>query len=349
MRYSHCYIINFYLILLISLYLFGCSLHYDKAVQLEKEERWEEAAIEFRLASIEDPNNSKIKQALIRVNTHVSKENFETYKKYLNLKEFKKAYKRLEATLIQYPELKEAQLEKEQWKNILITGKVEFEFNKLFSNLRLADEMILQVKINTANNKILTGNISSETGIFFIEDVVYRINLTELAEYSINSIGLKIKRKSSSGIIHDEFKKFVNFRDLSPIQVIGKINKKPLFKPRNVLDHRPSLLTKKQERKAWFPPSLLSYKLRFLDDSIKIISKSNRNEFAPSVIYLNKSERNVNIDFGVNKLRMNDSNRKWSIQRKLYRNLEDDYYFSLASNLTLYQYLFYDRVFRFIN
>jgi len=334
---------------IIAFFFVGCSFHYDKGIQLEKEERWEEAAIEYRLASIEDPNNSKITKALSRVNIQVSRENFKTYKKYLKLKEFKKAYKRLEATLIQNPELNEALLEKKYWKSLLISGKVEFDFNKLFSNLRLADEMILQVKINTPNNKILTGNISGESGIFFIEDQVYRINLSQIVEYTINSIGLKIKRKSPSGILHNEFRKFVNFRELTPVQVIGKISKNTFKKQKNVLDHRASLITKKKDREAWFPSNLLSYKLQFLDDSVKIISKSNRNEFAPSVIYINNSERKVNIDFGVNMLRMNDYRRKWSIQRKLYRTLEDDYYNTLASNLTLYQYLFYDSVFRFIN
>ena len=87
----------------------------------------------------------------------------------------------------------------------------------------------------------------------------------------------------------------------------------------------------------------------FLDDSVKIISKSNRNEFAPSIIYINNSEQRFNIDFGVNVIRMDDFSRKWSIQRKLYRSIKDDYYNTLANNLTLYQYLFYDSVFRFIN
>ncbi len=341
--------IVFFLLFLISFLFLGCSIHYDKGIQLEKEKRWEESAIEYRLALIEDPNNLKIVKSLSRVNKHVSKENFKTYKNFLNLKYFKKAFKRLEATLMQDPELKEALLEKEHWKKILITGKVEFEFNKLFSNLRLADEMILQVKINTPNNKILTGNVSGETGIFFIEDLVYRIDLMQLTDYTINSIGLKIKRKSNSGIIHDEFKKFVNFSELTPIQVIGKIKNNTFKKPQNVLDHRPSLLTDNQDKKAWYPPKVLSYKLQFFEDSIKIISKSNRNEFAPSVIYLNQSDQKVNIDFGVNKLSMDDYKRKWSIQRKFYRNLEDDYYYLLANNLTLYQYLFYDSIFRFIN
>ena len=83
--------------------------------------------------------------------------------------------------------------------------------------------MILQVQINTSNRKLLTGNISSETGIFFLEDVVYRTQPDQLAEYTINSIGLKLKHKSSLGYIRNEFKKFINFRELFPLQVRGSI------------------------------------------------------------------------------------------------------------------------------
>tara|TARA_Y100001970_G_C14255325_1_gene874902 strand:+ start:5838 stop:6887 length:1050 start_codon:yes stop_codon:yes gene_type:complete len=337
----------FYIVLIFSIFVIGCSFHYDKGMQLEKEERWEEAAIEYHLASIENPKSLKILRALKRVYKNVSKENFEAYKSYLKEEEYNKAYKRLEAAINQDPGLSEAILEKKKWTRLLITGKIEFEFNKLFSNLRLADEMILQVKINTPKNKILTANISNETGIFFIEELDYGFNLTQIAEYTINCIGLKIKRKTPSGIIHDEFKKFVNFRELSPIQVIGKVNKNTYPIRKNILDHRPSLITDKKDKEAWYPPSLLSYKLQFKNNIVNIISESNRNEFAPSIIYFNKSEFRVSIDFGVNKLKMNELNRKWSIQRRLYRSKEDDYYYSLASNLTLYPYFFFDSIFQF--
>ena len=44
--------------------LVGCSFHYDQGIKLEQEQRWAEAAIEYRIAAIEDPDNEKIREAL---------------------------------------------------------------------------------------------------------------------------------------------------------------------------------------------------------------------------------------------------------------------------------------------
>ena len=208
--------------------------------------------------------------------------------------------------------------------------------------------MILQIRFNTPNGKILSGNISSETGIFFLEDVVYRTQAKQLAEYTINTIGLRIKRNSSLGYVRNDFKKFVNFRELSPLEVSGVITDNFLKTPQNVLDHRPVLISNKEALETWQPPRLVSYELRFDGDTIKIISASKRGEFAPAVLYLNKSDLRANLDFGVSKLKMDASGRKWSIRRKIYRSAEDDYFYSLSSNLSLNRYFYYDRVFRFI-
>ena len=122
-----------------------CSIHYDNGIQLEKEERWEEAAIEYRIALVQNPEDTKIREALKRMNFHVAQENFEMYQQYLKQREYHKAYRRLEAALSQNPELVEARSEMRHWWHLLITGKVDLEFNRFSSNLRLAEEMILQV------------------------------------------------------------------------------------------------------------------------------------------------------------------------------------------------------------
>ena len=328
--------------------LVGCSFHYDQGLELEKQGRWAEAAIEYRIATVENPDDEDFLAALKRMNVHVAQENFESYQQYLKIKEYHKAYRRLEATLIQNPQLSQAREEMKQWWHILITGKVELEFDRLLSNVRLAEEMILQIRFNTPNGKILIGNISSETGIFFLEDVIYRTQAKQLAEYTINTIGLKIKRKSSLGYVRNEFKKFLNFKKLSPLQVNGEITDNFLESPQNVLDHRPVLISKSQPKATWRPPRLVSYELQFDGDSIKVISESNRSEFAPSVLYLNKSDLRANLDFGVSQLKMDSSEQKWSIRRKNYRTTEDDYYYILFSNLSLNRYFYYDRVFRFV-
>ena len=332
----------------IPLLLFGCSFHYDQGLKLEKEKRWAEAAIEYRIAAIEDPENEEIREALKRMNLKVAAENFEIYKEYLEEKEFHKAFRRLETALSLNPDHSDARSEMNHWWHLLITGKVELEFSRLRSNLRLAEEMEMQVLINSPKGKILTGKISSESRIFFLEDVVYKASPQQIAEYSINTIGLKIKRKSSEGFLRTEFKKFVNFRELSPLQVAGWKNEEGFEAPKDTLDHRPVLLTNEKQLSPWNPPRLLTYELKFKGNIIKVISKTNRTEFAPEVLYLNKADRRANIDFGVYQLEMNGAGRKWSIRRKKFNDSGDDYFYGLSRNLSLNRYFYYDRVFRFI-
>ena len=172
--------------------LVGCSFHYDQGLKLEQEKRWAEAAIEYRIAAIEDPDNEEIREALARMNIRVARENFEIYKQYLKEKKYHKAFRRLTTALSLNPDHSDARSEINHWWHLLITGKVELEFSRFSSNLRLAEEMEMQVLINSPKGKILTGKISSESRIFFLEDVVYKALPQQLAEYSINTIGMKI-------------------------------------------------------------------------------------------------------------------------------------------------------------
>ena len=59
--------------------LFGCSFHYDQGMKMEQKQRWAEAAIEYRIAAIENPDNEEIREALARMNIRVAAENFEIY------------------------------------------------------------------------------------------------------------------------------------------------------------------------------------------------------------------------------------------------------------------------------
>ena len=181
---SYCHLSrSIFLLFLIPCFILGCSFHYDQGLELEKQKRWAEAAIEYRLAAVDNPDDEHISEALKRMNIIVAQENFESYKQYLKKKEFHKAYRRLESALIQNPKLIEAREEMQHWWHLLITGKIELEFKRFASNLRLAEEMFLLIRFNSPNGKLISGNISSETGIFFIEDVVYRAKAKQLAEY----------------------------------------------------------------------------------------------------------------------------------------------------------------------
>ncbi len=73
----------------------GCNYHYSRGVTLEAQERWEEAAIEYRLAYVDDPGDPDFVEALARTNKVVARENLDRYKAYLAEKQFQKAYARL--------------------------------------------------------------------------------------------------------------------------------------------------------------------------------------------------------------------------------------------------------------
>ena len=87
-------------ILLLSILLSGCSFHYDQGRQLESEGRWEEAAIEYHRAFVEDSEDQDVIEALKRVNRRVALENIERYRDYLQKREYRKAFTCLKNALI---------------------------------------------------------------------------------------------------------------------------------------------------------------------------------------------------------------------------------------------------------
>ena len=126
------------------------SFQYDQGLKLEKEKRWAEAAIEYRMAAIEDPENEEIIEALKRMNLKVAAENFENLQGVFKGKGISQSISQVRkrnislipTTVMLAPEMSH------RW-HLLITGKVELEFSRFGSNLRLAEEMEMQVLINS--------------------------------------------------------------------------------------------------------------------------------------------------------------------------------------------------------
>jgi len=56
-------ILNKLILFFVTSFIFGCSFHYDQGLQLEQEERWAEAAIEYRIALVENPEDTEIREA----------------------------------------------------------------------------------------------------------------------------------------------------------------------------------------------------------------------------------------------------------------------------------------------
>ena len=329
------------LLLFLSFIEIGCSYHYQQGKELELEKRWEEAAIEYRMAFVADPKDEDIIAALERANKQVAQDNMLRYREYLEQKQYKKAYRRLEAATLQDPSLQEAQKELKLWLKVLLAGKVEFEFDRLQSNIQLADEMQLQFLINTPTGKILTATISNESGLFFVEDLVYQQLTSTLTQYSVNSIGLKVSRKTSSGFNRKNFNKFINFRGIAADNVSGNLQEDSEV-VNNVLAHRPLLKTTSEvSEEPWIPPRLVRYQIALEGNKVQVLSESKRLEFVPEVLYVNRDQRRIFVDFGAYHLKMESQSRQWSIQRQNYQTTEDDYFYLFVKNLALNPYFFY--------
>ncbi len=335
------------LLFVISL-MIGCSYHFEDGQELEEKKRLEEAAIEYRLAFVEDPDDEKSRAALKRTNIQVSEKNFQRYLDYLSKKEFKKAYRRLEAAIIQNPSFAKAQAEQAHWLKVLISGKVKLQFDRLQANMRLANQMQLQIAINSPTGKTLTVDISNETGIFFVEDLLYKQTLKELPHYSINAIGLKLKRATPGQRTKEEFRKFINFRGLTLDQAAGSLQEEPTAAIQTVLAHRIQLLVPQSHPPApWFPPRLIRYNLDFKGTEIRVAS-SERIDFMPDTLYLNQGQQRAFVDFGVYQLALDHESRLWSLQKERYLRKSDDYFYQFSQNLALYPYFFYrDGVYRY--
>ena len=328
--------------------LMSCTYHFRDGQELEEKQRLEEASIEYRLAFVANPDDEEIQVALKRTHTQVAEENFQRYLEYLEKKEYKKAFRRLESATIQNPSFAKAQSEQAHWLKVLISGKVTLQFDRLQANIRLADQMQLQILINTPSGQTLTADISNETGIFFVEDLLYKQSLQELPHYSINAIGLRLKRTTPDNRTKQEFRKFINFRGLIFDQSLGNLQTNSNAPLRTVLEHRPQLLNPQlSQPAAWFPPRLIRYYLAFEGSDIQVIS-SERTDFMPNNLYLNRTQQRAFVDFGVYHLTLDNDSRRWNLKKVPYRVKSDDYFYQFSENLALYPYFFFkDGVYRY--
>lgn len=324
--------------------LASCSYHYDQGQELEAQGRWEEAAIEYRIAYVDDPEDVEIREALERANLKVADDNFRRYQHYLQEHKFAKAYQRLEAGLAQNPNHSGFQAERPHWTRVLIAGRVHFEFQKLRGAFRLADEMQLQVQINTPSGALLTTELINDTGLFFVEDLNYQHPPEFLTRYSLNSIGLRMKRRTATGFLRRNYQRFINFRELAPLAVQGKL-KNGSTETRVIQDHSERLQETSLLTAAWVPPRLLNYQLQLNDTGIQILG-TPRLEFAPELLYLHQTQQRAFVDFGTYRVELNPETERWGIVREP-ATPATDHLPLLARNLALNPYLYYDSAYRF--
>ena len=319
----------------------GCAFQYRAGQELEEKGRLEEAAIAYQSAFVEDPGNEEILEALQRTNKKVAEENLQRYQAYLDKRQFQKAYRRLNAAAIQNPASTKVQSEQSHWHKILIAGKISFQFDRLQANIRLADAMQLQILVKSPSGQILTADISNETGLFFMEDLLYQIDLEKIPLYSIYAVGLKLERITDNQETEQEFQNFVNFRGLLFEGGTGRLRIQSEVPVHAVVSHRMQLIDSQSSTiHPWFPPRLIRYSLLLQDDKIQVITEE-RIEFMPDVLYLNNARQRAFVDFGVYQLTLNPQSQVWSISKVPYQIPAEDYFHQFSKNLALSPYFSY--------
>jgi tetratricopeptide (TPR) repeat protein len=323
----------------------GCSYHYARAQALEAKERWEEAMIEYRLAYVEDPQDPEYLAAVERTSKRVAAENFERYQTYLAAKEFWKAYARLSDASRQDPSLQAVQAEQRKWIRVLIAGRVKLSFESLRSNLTLADEIKLVVRFNTPTpGQSVEAEIDLDNGIFFVEDLLYDPPDQLLAYYTLNSVGVNLVQSKSAARQYSssEHVRLINFRAPLLEKFEGTIQFGGEGGLRPILQQRRASSDAFSKPPYWYPPVNSRFSLRAEGNRIVVTDPTQRTDFLPRDLYLNRQSRRFFVDFGHYEIFQDPASRRWGITRLPVQ--QDDYFRALSRNVALQPFFFYDGV-----
>jgi hypothetical protein len=325
-----------------ALLLAGCNLNYLEGQTREAQNRWEEAAIQYHLALIKSPDDKEYQAAYTRARLQVARDNLARYKKYLADKEFTKAYLRLIDASRQDPSLQEVKDELAKWTRVLVTGQVKLDFSTPQSVTTVADEIRLAIRFNTPNpGEVAEAEIDVDTGVFFVEGLLYDRPDELLTYYSINSIGLSLVQGKTlvKKFTSRDFVRFINYRtpvlDASPNAMRFTANDK--LTP--IAEQRQRLPKDEGTPMTWAPKANPRYRMALQGNQILVSSPDGRSDFTPRFLYINKQDRRLLVDFGRYEVKLDDDTRRWGLRRLPVS--ENDYFPLLLQNIALQPYFYY--------
>jgi len=328
----------------------GCALNYAEGQERERQKRWEEALISYRLALIEDPGDEDYQAAVLRASKVVARENFDRYKEFLSKKAFRRAYGRLLDAARQDPEFEPVKEEMGKWSRVLIGGQVVFDLEVAQPAISLADQITLVARFNSPNpGETVDAVIDIDTGLFFVEDLLYDRPDELLTFYSLNAIGVKLVygRSRIKKFTSNEFVRFINIRN----PVLGEIKGKLLVDGNGALKpvgkHRENLTSV-----PWIEPEARTqpnphYALTIDGHTIQVATQEGNADFTPRYLYLNKRDRRIFVDFGRYRVKLLPEGRNWTLRRLPLG--KEDYFSGLLRNIALQPYFFYrEGIFTFV-
>ena len=331
----------------------GCNLNYSEGKLRESQNRWEEAAIQYHLAVIKDPNDPEYREAFQRAVRRVARENMERYKEYVANKEFAKAYNRLTDAARQDPDLEEAKTEQAKWLRVLISGQVQLDFRSLQANTSLADEIRLTVRVNTPNpGEVIESEIDVDTGVFFMENLLYDRPDELLTYYTLNSIGVTLVqgRNRTRQFSSKDFVRLVNFRSPSLESAPSNLALPPGGGLIPVAKQRAELEGDPWGDTPWIPPTAPRYEIGVEPTCpplksgggsvcLQVRSSTGRSDFTPRFLYVNKKDRRIFVDFGRYSVKQDETSRRWGLRRLSLAG--QDYFLQFSQNVALQPYFYY--------
>jgi hypothetical protein len=283
----------------------------------------------------------------------VARENMARYKEYVANKEFAKAYNRLIDAARQDPTLEEAKTEQAKWLRVLVSGQVQLDFRSLQANTSLADEIRLTVRVNTPNpGEVLEAEIDVDTGVFFLENLLYDRPDELLTYYTLNSIGVTLVqgRNRTRQFSSKDFVRLVNFRspslDSAPTDLALPAGDALI----PVAQQRAELKSDPWNDAPWVPPTAPRYEIGVDPGCARgnpgggsvcllVRSSAGRSDFTPRFLYVNKKDRRVFVDFGRYSVKQDETSRRWGLRRLSLAG--QDYFHQFSQNVALQPYFYY--------
>jgi len=317
--------------------LASCNYNYYQGQRLEKLGRFEEANIEYQRAYTSSPFDEDFRSAYQRTSERTSEDLLVRYQQYISEGLMDLAYARLQQAKNLTPNHPLVTQEERKWTKVLVAGKVNFSFKSLKRLVPLSDDMSLMIRINTSNpQKVLTGKIDNLTKTFAMEDVLYNVSQKDLIFYSLNSIGVGLKKDGQQDI---RFVRFVDLKTPYPKDVNGS-----LISLGTKLQPVETVYPAKQLEEAssptdWVGGRGLSYSLTLDKQEIQVLSSNGKIDYLPQLLYINNEERRIFIDFGIVHCFQRKLGGQWTFKREIDK--ERKYLEDLKHNLALSPYFFF--------
>lgn len=345
----------FFLTLVSILVLQGCNYNYYRGTQLESEERFEEANIEYHRAYTRDPDDIDFKTAYDRTALKVAADLMERYDLYIKNKKYNLAYELLLKAQGLSPQNEKVVVEFPKWYRILLAGKVKFIFKTLKNQVPLSDEMELQVHFNTPNQgRKLIAKIDNQTQAFSVEDVLYDPPQNLLMFYTVNAIGVDLISRAIIGqevnlaaFNSKRFMKFIDLRTPALVKIDGTLSTDGTSQVSVEENFPVSKIAAVNSEQFKFPNRQIRYSLSLKNKEVYVKSTTNYIHFLPQILYMNKAINRMFLDFGEIEVYQPKINGSWYFRRVVSK--ERKYLKDLKKNVLLKPYFYHkDGAFLFL-